>query len=694
MPYEFDSDLSVMNPGGLRNLAGALAGKAILQETDRVGAVLAALDDPLAVQRAVSRLQPHEKQMLRLLGFAGGKASMVTLALGALAYGLEIPNFAGLKALGAMASPLVRKGLACTAGQAIPGYMSTIFTDHRITDALSDVSLPQLPVTGVQRDLAAVWRRPAAVSLDLIRVAAHFQSFKALGITQSGAFKVNDIRKLSGPLGWIGPAPFDGLLFPEATEMLVWALEAMGLLSRAGSYLESGEGFQSIAATDHVRLIRILTRAFMDLSDWQDARLRSWRFTRVDGAGSQIQAAFVLLLRGLPCRNGMHCPLPELSSLLRSRVSHCCTASPQLALKPPFLQTPQTDAEWSEFHEPRLLAGLSTWMYALGLVELGMHDGVPVSFGLTDLGEQALLGDGAPTAASPPASDPEPQAPWAVLPSFELIVYLASAGLRDLRFLEYHADRLDVQEHTARYRLTKLSVYGGLQLGTPPAAFLKALRDGSRHDLPPNVLAEVKEWTETFGRVRLRDESILLWPSGEAPRPLTRFEFEATLVKGVSKPDIRVVDRPSPTLSIDEDGVVRCMYAMHDPLLLTVLNAWAEREGSAGWKLTEQSVSRGKAKGSAEGLLAFLSHHCTQPIPPVITLAVRCWAGDARRVRTSRAIVLICPSRADFLAITESPRFRPYVRDSAGDRIVIVDEDKLAGLRKELEWAGIEASCL
>jgi len=58
--------------------------------------------------------------------------------------------------------------------------------------------------------------------------------------------------------------------------------------------------------------------------------------------------------------------------------------------------------------------------------------------------------------------------------------------------------------HTALYRLTRESVYRGLEGGTTISDLLDRLQHGSQIELPQNVIVELREWASLRERFTLR----------------------------------------------------------------------------------------------------------------------------------------------------------------------------------------------
>ena len=77
-------------------------------------------------------------------------------------------------------------------------------------------------------------------------------------------------------------------------------------------------------------------------------------------------------------------------------------------------------------------------------------------------------------------------------------------------FLDRYGDRLDMQQHTARYRLTRESVYRGLERGGSLDEFLAALRTGAKVPVPQNVEIDLQQWGGLREQITLRRDTQMI----------------------------------------------------------------------------------------------------------------------------------------------------------------------------------------
>jgi hypothetical protein len=113
------------------------------------------------------------------------------------------------------------------------------------------------------------------------------------------------------------------------------------------------------------------------------------------------------------------------------------------------------------------------------------------------------------TTAATPAGD-HASGVWVVQPNFDVMVYLDRTTPPQLAFLERHAERTQSQQYMAHYRLTRASVYQGLESGTILEAFLEELGRHAQTPLPQNVTVEIREWAAFREQVILHHRADVL----------------------------------------------------------------------------------------------------------------------------------------------------------------------------------------
>src|SRR5262249_48503878 len=142
-----------------------------------------------------------------------------------------------------------------------------------------------------------------------------------------------------------------------------------------------------------------------------------------------------------------------------------------------------------------------------------------------------------------------------------------------------------------------------------------------------------------------------------------------------------------------EDGRIKQVAAATDLLLQPQLDRWAEPTAPGEWELTAASIARAvKAKASIDELFELLRARLTRPLPPLLGVALRAWAGDHPQAELAHITVLRCTRPAVFAAIASSPSCTPYLRATLAPDLLLVDERYVKPLKEQLIWAGLDVT--
>ena len=344
---------------------------------------------------------------------------------------------------------------------------------------------------------------------------------------------------------------------------------------------------------------------------------------------------------------------------------------------------------------------------------MGIDGKRPVAFRLTELGKAVLHpAQTIPVAtASTPAGD-QTSGVWVVQPNFEVMVYLDRTTPPQLAFLERHAERTQSQQYMAHYRLTRESVYQGLESGTPLDALLEELGRHAQTPLPQNVTVEIREWATLREQVVLHHRADVLEFADPAGRDamLTlnrdaravgdRFLLLAStaterrrLPKSVGRVNRLNYTKPLPKiLRADETGRLQLKEAAIDLLIEGQLDQWADRTTDSQWQLTPATVGAGiKAGGRIPELIELLTSRLGHKLPPLLEFALRNWS--ARRTKSAeleQLVVLRCSDADGLHAILTSKRLKPYLRGTHEDNLVLFAPDHIEEVQEILRWAGID----
>jgi len=150
-------------------------------------------------------------------------------------------------------------------------------------------------------------------------------------------------------------------------------------------------------------------------------------------------------------------------------------------------------------------------MYWMGLLDIGLLDGLPTAYRLTPIGAWVL-------DAGPKVDLPQDGGRVVVQPNFELFAFDPISDLV-LAKLDEFAERVQA-ERAIKYRLTRQSVYNAQKHGWSAVQIVNALEEMSRVDdaapvqesrpLPQNVVRTLQEWQSLHERITIHRRAGLL----------------------------------------------------------------------------------------------------------------------------------------------------------------------------------------
>ena len=727
----FDSHIPLVNADKLKKMVRTYGGDPKMRKQACVDFLLAALSDPQRVRKTIENLEPFEQLSLALVKQMGGAADYQAVGIGVLASGIHISmrtrrfNF-----FDELATHLVERGILLNEGYSVGSFYAghgrvQLFCDPRL---LAHVGSPQVEPAGLPAaPTPAVThvRMPPTVVLELIGFLQTLESMGGLGLTQKGELRVNDVRKFQKALPWSTEDwEIDGLLFKDATNALIHALRHSDFLDFVGNVLVLKSPVETVTQRDYADQVSMLVNGFLRVSEWTESRTKRWSYS--SNNYPQGRAALLMALASLPLDADDFYTIDALDALLFDRIGeHFSLAGSVYRYFSTYQKTPaevrQMEAQWLAEKREKWLKqerqwiedALSSWLYFLGMVELGIAGKRPVAFRLTDLGKAVLHPAKAiPVTTAAPTSGEHATGAWVVQPNFDVMVYLDRTTPPQLAFLERHAERTQSQQYMAHYRLTRESVYQGLERGTPLDAFLEELGRHAQTPLPQNVTVEIREWAALREQVILHHRADVLEFADTAARDAmltTHIHARAVgdrylllaspvtprqrLPKSVGKVERLNYAQPLPkVLRADETGRLQLKGAAIDLLIEAQLDHWADRMKDGQWQLTPATVRACiKAGGRMNELIDLLTARLAHRLPPLLEVALRNWSG--RRTQSAeleRFVVLRCDDHAGLHAILTSKRLQPYLRGTHEDNLVLLMPDHIEEVQEILRWAGIE----
>jgi hypothetical protein len=732
-PRLFDRFLPSFRQDELRMMARMWGFRSQLSRDEYVQAILSSLNDPIKVTQAIEALEPYERMALAIVKRMGGEVEAGVLTVGLYASGISFPpryrNVIGSEETFLIDS-LIRRGLVLSTYINYPRYVSssfglnTLFSDDRLLAQVGKPQVVPLDLKPAGSPAHAIFRRPQKVMLEVLGILQALESLGGLGLTRNGAPRIADERKLKRILHWEdGPVRIDGILINDPMHAWISALFEAGLLLIQDDRLVLAEPFERFASRSYNHQVSLLLDGFMRTQGWsefiEDSR-KSYRGEFLP----QARLALVMLLEALPQNERQFFLVKDMDKALFDRVGehfsigYHPTRPFSLSREPADIRRIETEwrakirLSWLQRERKWLEVALTSWLFLLGIIELGLDGDTIACIRLTDLGRQVLCQVSEPQ----PASDAREFSPaWVVQPNFDIIVYLDRSTPAQLAFLEKHAERIEAQQHTASYRLTRDSVYRGLENGTSLDELLKGLHAGSDTDLPQNVLVEIREWSALRERITaIRQASMLEFSDqlarqvaidgGLQGRPLgDRFlllckpdawqEQPQELLQSLEVDQVDY-ERPLPKcLAINEKGEIRQRVENLDLMLKAQISRWTEPQAEDTWRLTRDSVQKALKQGARiHELFSILEERLLHGIPRLLKVTIMAWAGEPTQVELADISVLRCRNPEVFEAITSSKILKPYLLGALGPNLLLVNPQQLDDLKEHLLWAGIEIS--
>ncbi len=676
------------------------------------------LREPAQIKAVLSRLSRRERNALVLMKRLGEVVPARTLNAFLFAIGetvsppLDQRNYSVIQELIdhgiVMPTESYHHQLIFRPGRYESASEQSLFTDSRILACVDwSLAVPETSLPVVEPPLTVQSRRPQNVMLDILGLLQAIESLGGIGMTQKDEMRVNDLKKLNRAMGWTGDGVlFDNLFFPEPFYFFIPVLIRAGVLKNKVTRINSNVPPLEFAKRPYPEQMGSIFPALVEISGWsEDSRLVSPDLFRFEG-----RRLVLMFLETLSLPDDF-VSFQALDDLLFERIGKIFVLDPRsnrtlrdrLDLLP---DTPlETLAKWEEEVRKEWKANESawlrrvftTWLYALGLVELGLENNEVTCFRLTPLGRTLIQGK--PFTMDPVITATAPA--WIVQPNFDILVYLEHVSGLQLGFLEQYAERVSSQQHTAHYKLTRDSVYQGLEKGGDANALLEQLTLGAAAPLPQNVQVEIREWAGRREKLILHRRARIVEFSNQAQRDADlKFQPHGQPVgerfiwlDSQAGPQTgKVIDYLKPLercLQVTEDGRLSQSKPVSDWALPAALNLWAEPQPGGAWLLSASRIRAVVKQGARIGvLLDLLYKRLTHTVPPLLELVLGNWAGYKRDFHMASVILIQCENDDLFKIMTTSPMFQPFLLGTLGERLIMVDPKRLPQFQERLAWAG------
>jgi len=357
-------------------------------------------------------------------------------------------------------------------------------------------------------------------------------------------------------------------------------------------------------------------------------------------------------------------------------------------------------------------------LHRLGLVELGLNrpasdpEATCVSLRLTETGAAALAG-------RPESAEASPEMRLIVQPTFELIALNACENLAALRELCRFAE-VDKIDKACSLHLSAESVRRGIQSGLTAQELFATLESHSDTPLPQNVRYCLRDWAQSFERIKLQPAAALLEVErSETLDSLVESPRWGRLIQRRLTPTLAVVDadraadllvllqrrglvcrelrygRP-PAGELLLDGLdLRVPKEAHTPyteyFLAQIAEPTGESAGQVGYRLSADSVRQGLAQGlSLREVADFLREGVRGKVPAELLVALKAWAGRYRPVRLETKVLFSAPNAKTLDELLKVPEIGALIEGRVGMTDALVSPESLAELRRRLGDMQIE----
>lgn len=467
-----------------------------------VANLLAEMPRPQAVQKALRRLDPEERDALQTVLAAGGRVQAPVLAetFGPLRPQRLIPQ--DPSALTAT-ERLHRKGLLFRAFGAWDDWRGAVFF---VPPELLTL-LPHAPRETTETLIRPL--DPQEVSLsgaadlsfhrDVACLLAWF-SRKARSSPGNEGWGDDSLKRLRALLSPSHPS-YAAFLLHTSQQARLFDADVEDILR------PSAEGQQWLQAPTWLR-VQVLFQAWRDHPTWDDLAAVPELFVERHWPADLALPRHRVLRHLSTCSQGDWLPLSPWIQLVREKDPHFLRplgdpARPRIRMRETkaVLNGP---ASWDKVEGRYLRYLLSGPLHWMGLLDLGQAPGPSEAFRVTPLG-QALLHE--------QARAPEmPEEAVMVEGTCEVWVPL-EASPHIVFVLECCAERIQ-WDRVSRYRLTRSALHGALERGEQVDRLLEHLARHGRGEIPQNVAFSLQEWAAAYGRLRVERLLLLLAEDG------------------------------------------------------------------------------------------------------------------------------------------------------------------------------------
>jgi Helicase conserved C-terminal domain len=661
-------------------------------------------------------------------------------------------------------------------GAGAPVHFPHLWLPHEVSELVTIPSdLGRLPLareaaspSRVQEPAFGVLQRDLYLILQAVRE-------NPIKLLKSGAVGKRDSQRLLQILP--GAAAGESDPTAKARSEGAWFEFLWLLIQRAG--LTRVEESRLVVSDDGARFLRLpeaeqarrLLQAWVHLPEWSEfVRVPTLAFDSAFGdipAPYQVVAArgtlLELLLRERPFPDWYSFP-SLLASMKRYRVGFLIPQRTRISHYPwqrgrkeegmPYVgiyakgSSPRRlfdkQRDWEHVEGAFLRTVFEESLLWMGLARLGYEDGRLMAFQFTERGAAALgLIEATSVAPAAPGSGPggapahSAAAPaertLVVQPNFEVVAYMEADGVSLLVELDRFAERVRL-DRAALYRLTRASLYRGLQDGLTLADVLRTLETRNGGPLPQNVAYSLAEWERLYQRIHVQ-RAVTLVEAGDdaelqalralpelanarevAPRLLAlppgvelsglrrriqAFDYTAPIadvlqfetatrfrvLPGALTPRLRhrllqLADEATPS---SELRAPRESRSVQHGARSTEHGAASE----ASYTLSREKIAQVARSWGWEAIHAFLVGAAKKKPGPELAVTLKGWTGALARATLAPATVLAAPDAAWLDELLRVPEVDQLIARRLAPRLALVTEENRARLEAALAGIGV-----
>jgi hypothetical protein len=387
----FDPQLRRLTIPILQDLAQAWGLELVKSKSTReqcINSIVKGLKNPQQVRSRIAQLVPYQRLALQFAKQGEGIIETNQLMILLKLLDVELPDLTStpMDPIMGLAQALFKTGLFIPHTNPNP-YLygldySVLVTDERVLAQVDMLPLPTLSLPAIAAPIASSYRRPASITLSILGVMRAIADLGGIKITKVGEPQVNSVRKLGKTQQWDEAGTvIDGFWFPQPAIALLAMLTHAHFLSISpdGTALQLAKDLQTFAQMPPLQQVGRLLEGIRTTVAWVERTTPSWFDSSFYLAARQT---LLLTLQLLPCDAEAWYSFADFEAFMGERIGDYflptgfrpmphITGSPEQRATAWQRIRQQRRESWAQREKPWLQYALSTWLYFLGMVELG-----------------------------------------------------------------------------------------------------------------------------------------------------------------------------------------------------------------------------------------------------------------------------------------------------------------------------------